>query len=228
MKTIILSILLCSAIIPVYADILTQDPDTSTEIRSSPSSKAFRHDGFYFNFQIGPGFGKYSIDTPEPIDTAKAYFMTDWQLGYAVVDNLIIYFDFGLSAMSGGKVKPDKYQYQDTPLILWTMMPGIGVRYYFMPGNYFLSAAISRYSNFTNDDIGSYNSASSNMSQYHIVDGIGTTVSFGKEWWVSENWGIGFSVFWFYGWGNANSNYFIKGYSSTETSYGVNVSFSYN
>jgi len=58
---------------------------------------------------------------------------------------------------------------------------GPGVNYYFMPSNFYLSAAILM--------TGLVTTLEGNSGSTKV--GFGATFSVGKEWWVSDRWGLG-------------------------------------
>jgi hypothetical protein len=61
---------------------------------------------------------------------------------------------------------------------------GVNLTYYFTPSNFYLSAVPS---------IGTVSTTSSSGTG-RTKDGFAFRLAAGKEWWVSPNWGVGFSV----------------------------------
>jgi hypothetical protein len=205
-------------------------PVVTSEPAKNWNDKSHRHDGFYFNFMIGPGIRQMLIDTPKPINQTGASTNFGIQLGYALFDNLAFFGEERFSIMSGKKVKPDKYEYDNTPSNYNSTLIGFGIRYYLMPYNYFISFTYNvMYMNYSGKNIESSKNANApNLGSGNFVTGQGATLSFGKEWWISDNWGAGAAIFWFFGQGKTNTTYFLKNYKSIDAAIGINFSITYN
>jgi hypothetical protein len=96
---------------------------------------------------------------------------------------------------------------------------GLGACYYFMPVNIYLSASVtvSRDRLEIDEKKGSTN------------PGVGAYVSIGKEWWVSDNWGLGVALFAYASRMDAReSGTFVGRYTVYNTVAGVVFSATYN
>ena len=93
-------------------------------------------------------------------------------------------------------------------------MLGIGVTYY-LPENIFFSGSIGMAA-FNLQD----NTDEDNEIEGQTDRGIGVQVAVGKEWWVSDNWGLGVSAAFTYG---AAEDKHDLGDASA---YGINIMFS--
>jgi hypothetical protein len=84
-------------------------------------------------------------------------------MGYAIVENLALFAQLKLSAFAAA---------------------GVGATYYLMPVNLFAGAAISA---------GTLQARSDRVGSEYKASAAGPVVSLflGKEWWVSEDWGLG-------------------------------------
>jgi uncharacterized Fe-S cluster protein YjdI len=99
-----------------------------------------------------------------------------------------------------------------------------------MPYNYFISFTYNAmYMNYSGKNIDSSKNANApNLGSGNFVTGQGATLSFGKEWWISDNWGAGAAIFWFFGQGKTNTTYFLKNYRSIDAAIGISFSITYN
>jgi hypothetical protein len=137
-----------------------------------------RHFGFYIRPDLGVG---YMSSTESGITLSGFSGLGGVAIGGAIRENSILAVHIidavaqNPSVSSGGSSTSTR----DTSLLLW----GIGPQYthYFMPANVYLSTTLA----LTRLHISSGGrSADSNW-------GVGTRIALGKEWWVSDHWGLG-------------------------------------
>mgnify|MGYP001825070282 CR=1 FL=1 len=159
-----------------------------------------RHDGFFLRMGLGVGMGGLLLlrDDPEGLTSAGVLprESEDWRsawvgqqslsVGGCVVDNLAIYLDVR-GVVDVVLSEPDDPQ-------RGTGFVGIGLSYYFMPSNVYLSGSVgpgSTVRTYYRDwhdarhERGDYN------PDYEYYNGVGASLSLGKEWWVHDNWGVG-------------------------------------
>ena len=148
-----------------------------------------QHAGFFLRLTYGLGLAGTDLKG-NPDDTA--FFglsgLSLFSIGGAVTDNLILSLDtFGTSSnkpmvkLNGAK-QDDNY---DTS----TRGIGPGFTYYFMPLNLYLSGSIGvAFSGIT---------PPTGKDQNSEV-GWAFNLAFGKEWWASDNWGLGLGLQLFY------------------------------
>ena len=144
------------------------------------------HDGFYLNFQLGAGYGETTLeesgDDDFIMDGTTGVFRI--KAGGAPADNFIIYGVYGAYSIED----PD-YEYgsasgtmKETTLTYYDL--GVGVCYYFMPINIYISADIAS----TKGTLEMYDETADTER------GASFTLSVGKEWWVSDDWGLGVAL----------------------------------
>jgi hypothetical protein len=161
---------------------------TQEQVQSIPLGY-HQHDGFYLSMSIGPVFGKITDDIKDnyKMDFTGTGAQFDFKIGGRIGENLILHASMISSSISGPTISisdrsvkvPDDYSIGET-------MMGVGVTYYFMPSNFFLSGSLGL-GNFslvsTEDDI--------NVS---TKKGFSMQLKVGKEWWISKNWGFGIGL----------------------------------
>ncbi|AEI62740.1 outer membrane beta-barrel protein [Corallococcus macrosporus] len=143
------------------------------------------HDGFYLRLQVGGGYLRASAAdfTPE-VAVKGASGNINAEIGFALVNNLILYGKFYGAASPNPSIQVGDLSV-DNANEEWSQnlgAVGLGVTYYFMPANIYLSGAIS------------YTQLSISEQGETIAEtdlGGGLHLGIGKEWWVSKNWGLG-------------------------------------
>lgn len=143
------------------------------------------HDGFLLRAALGFGYQGLAIDDPlgdTTIGGAGAFL--DIAIGGVVIDNLALNADIFGGAVVSPSVSVDGMDLGDagdTTLSINGL--GLGVTYYVMPINIYLagSAGIG-VAGITVDG-----------QDYESDAGFATNLIVGKEWWVGNDWGIGFA-----------------------------------
>ena len=146
---------------------------------------AHRHDGLYVRMFLGPGYTSMKLPDAdvELSGTGGAFGIA---VGAAVQENLIIFGEL----FDDIAVNPDLKMNGQTigsgsDVSAGTVGVGAGLAYYFMPANVYVSGALT-YTRLTlqqdNEEI-----AKSDF-------GPGVSLMVGKEWWVSNNWGVGVAL----------------------------------
>jgi len=148
---------------------------------SAPAEHA--HEGVYFRVHLGPGYTSFT-DENDIITVSGAGGAFGLALGWAVTPNIIVYgevfddlaIDPTLTYMGSTATSNN--------ISAGAIGLGAGVAYYFMPVNAYVSATLA-------------------MAQLSIQDtdtneqlgetdfGPGVSLMAGKEWWVTQNWGLG-------------------------------------
>ncbi len=150
-------------------------------------STVHRHLGFALRLDGGPG---YTSSTASVSDTTMkgGSFAFGLIIGGAVAENLILGADiWGTTVFSPTitqgtmSVSPGNVSFDLTGI-------GLNVTYYFMPANVYvsLSPSISNLSL----TIGGVSASTKN--------GFGMKLAVGKEWWVSDHWGLGAAAQFFF------------------------------
>ncbi len=182
---------------------IAEEPKTAEKAAKSPSeSKSsqeappghHRHDGFFLRM-LG-GYGALNLkETPiftdgtgtGSISGGSSFF--GLQLGFAVLDNLILY-----GSVTGHLALDPTWAVDGVKLVPLTSTSvginvyGAGVSYYFDAINAYVSgSAGAARATFTAD-----------KTAYSSERGFGMDLQIGKEWWVSANWGLGAAFFFHY------------------------------
>lgn len=151
-----------------------------------------RHDGFMLRLALGFGYASTLADATGDegdvtISGAAGSFSFD--IGGAIAENLVLHFRFADLVQLDPKVsvEGDDRQFE------WSFggfMLGPALSYYIMPANVYLTLALGLSWLSANRD-------RSNPDLNNSDTGFATNLDVGKEWWVSDNWGLGLSArFW--------------------------------
>ncbi len=163
-------------------------PAQATSAQPHEASSAYRHRGFFLRPDIGFGYLTASasdLGTDYTISGAAGYL--GFAIGGSVADGVILAGHlWGMSATSptitangqGGSVS-------DTYLGFAAIGPEFD--YYLMPANFFLGATLAL-SRVTLQTGGRLTSGGTN---YSTQVGVAGQLAVGKEWWVSDSWGLG-------------------------------------
>lgn len=157
---------------------------------STPAQDGFHeHDGFYLS--LSPGFGGGDFQETHFIGNSTLEMSggtsnLDLKIGGTVVRNkLIVSGDFIGVRMLSPKTTVGSFDLGRDDGEGQQGLLGLGVTYYFMPVNLFLSGTLG---------VGGFTYVTSDTT-YHTDRGPGFQFKVGKEWWVSKNWGLGVSMF---------------------------------
>jgi hypothetical protein len=160
-----------------------------------------RHDGFYLSISPGIGFGESKADLTEAggswdhVTYRGPGGMLDLKIGGALTPNLILSGDFIGRNVQGPEVETIGGTDQaDNDVVLADGTLGLGLTYYIMPANVFFSGTIGvgqfALTNPTDD--------ADDDERIETNPGLSIHAKVGKEWWVSDNWGLGVAAG--YGW----------------------------
>lgn len=141
---------------------------------TSALAQSETHDGFFL--RLAPGFGHMeSKSNGVTFDGTDGYFSL--MLGGAIQENTILHVELATGTITDpsgtGGVQMDGD--------LSTSIFGIGMTQYFMPANAYVSFSVGPASQ----------SLDSHGTTFESDRGLGVNVTVGKEWWVSDNWGLG-------------------------------------
>lgn len=154
-----------------------------------------RHDGFLLRLAIGVAFGgmtgdEFLLDGSET-SAGGAGFSTTIGIGGALTDNLVLNADLFQMTFLDPSIEVDGRELGDADVygedrgvgenVELTGL-GVGVTYYFMPVNIYLSGAIGLGQVVFVSDSGERAGSDAGLALHALV---------GKEWWVGVDWGIG-------------------------------------
>jgi hypothetical protein len=171
--------------------------DAGVEVEEGqPAPGAHTHDGLFLRFTGGPGFGIYN-GTGDVITTAGEIIGDpsnegsqvggSISLGGSIGENLILHGDIWVSIVSTEKKHSQLYQEFGTAVV------GLGVTYYWMPVNMYVTGSIGMANSFLVLHEGTQTNSNEDLAR-DITTGVGVAVIVGKEWWVSANWALGVAI----------------------------------
>jgi hypothetical protein len=178
----------CIARAPVFPE--GQAPTTAVD--AGPDPDAERHDGFMLRMALTLGASRTTESlVSETLGSTEFVYSGfsvafSFDLGAAPIDDLVIHGRFA------GFVNPSPTLSQDgdelgelNGLSLSADLFGVGVSYYFMPINVYVTGVVGpSWLSLSADDDDADEEISTDL-------GIGFNFDIGKEWWVSDNWGLG-------------------------------------
>lgn len=147
--------------------------------RDAPRGGHHEHDGFYLRFL--PGFG-YTSMSSSGVKVHGGSGAFTFSIGGAVAENFIVFGHLGGSTIADPKVRIHGVDYQGSGSASLSAF-GAGVAYYLMPSNvYFSGALVATHISLRDED---------DRKFAETKTGGGFDLAIGKEWWVSDNWGLG-------------------------------------
>ncbi len=155
--------------------------------RAEAAGGVHEHDGLYLNLEAGIGglwTNVTATATGNDVKLSGGGGMLGVAVGGAITPNFVLAGRlWGTAAVNPDlTVNGQKGSTTDTSLGMGGL--GLDLTYYFMPANVYLTATPS---------IGSL-SVSEAGTSYKFDTGFAIRLAAGKEWWVSERWGIGLNV----------------------------------
>jgi len=145
-----------------------------------------RHDGFYLSMNVGIAGGKtvLSDDDGNELTFSGPGSAIEIRIGNALTPNLIISADLMGRAVAGPHVEFGGASADaDDDFTISDGVFGVGLTYYFLPQNIFISGTAG-FGQIAEDD---------GDDKFETDLGFAMSFKVGKEWWVSKNWGLGVS-----------------------------------
>ena len=165
---------------------------------SFATSEPHVHDGFFLNFAMGMGYQSmdyttYNYDEDTYGHSGLATDI-DVKLGCSVTDMVAVHITLtgDTPTESVGEGLDDNEVKANLSLL------GIGTTLYF-PGNYLASASLGIGQFRVYDDISTFHARVVSNPDKYSRSGFAFQIAAGKEWWVSDNWGIGATAALLYG-----------------------------
>jgi hypothetical protein len=192
-------------------------------IEPPPDRGAERHDGFMLRLTLG--FGGASMKEKLDASVLSATSMEisgfsgtfSFDIGAALTDGLVLHARLSDFVMTSPSVKVNGMTLGSANNSTFgAILFGPALTYYFMPINLYLTAAVG----------GSWlNVQNRNGDSATSGGGLGLNFDLGKEWWVSDNWGLGVALrFWYSHVSGKDSSI---GYSDNFLGYGIVFSATY-
>jgi len=149
-----------------------------------PDNTINRHFGFFIRPDLGLGYLTSSESTPLGDATISGVAgLAGVSIGGAVAENVILgahLFD-AVSSNPDVSLGGSSANTSDTTVTMFGIGPEL--TYYFMPNNIYISGTLAL----------TRMTVSSNGNDASTDWGFGTRLTLGKEWWVSDHWGLGLS-----------------------------------
>ncbi|HKU44564.1 MAG TPA: outer membrane beta-barrel protein [Polyangiales bacterium] len=158
--------------------------ETERDAPAAPGAQ--RHDGFMLRLTLGFGYSTTSATAKDDPDEAALFgvsgsFAID--LGVALTENLLLHLRLAdLYVLNPGVSVNGMKEQSTSELTFGAFFIGPGLSYYIMPANLYLTftAGIA------------WMTVDTDRSEANSTDvGFGANAELGKEWWVSDNWGLG-------------------------------------
>jgi hypothetical protein len=157
----------------------------NTYAAAQPAAGAKGHDGFYLRLMLGAGYTQLSKDQDVGSDLklSGGGGMLTIAAGLALTPNLILFGE-----ITGNSVSEPEFdggagsqEIPDTTMSLSGI--GAGAAFYVMPVNLYFAASLLAIQARLESDNANFDLESDTGVGLHLV--------VGKEWWVSDNWGLG-------------------------------------
>ena len=183
-------------------------------------AESHTHDGFFLNLALGFGYQGFTYDANKSSYDMEAKGVStelDIKLGGRIATNTLLHAtilgvtntsEIEFKTKGGSKVGSSSDKSENLSML------GVGLTYY-LPENIFISGSVG-FANFNLQD----NTDEENNIEGATENGIGVQIAAGKEWWVSDNWGLGVSVAFTYGAADDKDD------MGEASAYGINVMFS--
>ena len=185
------------------------------------------HDGFFFNIAMGLGYQStnFAYDSriyDENGNNTREFEISglatdlDLKFGGRIANDLLLHVTLAGATSAGSEDVGEEDKVKVNLSIF-----GLGTTYYFL-NNYFATASFGMSEFHIDSDIATFTAKAEDIAS-NLVCGLALQIGAGKEWWVSENWGIGMSVALLYGFDFGEYDY-----RDASTSVAIRFSATYN
>jgi hypothetical protein len=152
-----------------------------------------RHDGFYLRLTLGLGGGVLGLDAPRGDSQDLAFAGGGWasslDVGGSFGDNFALFGRVRQASIASPTVYIADEEVGDAESTTVSQgLLGVGFSYFIMPLNLYLGAAAGLSLISTHYD----RPGRDERSEGYF--GVGLDMEIGKEWWVSDNWGLGLAA----------------------------------
>jgi hypothetical protein len=153
----------------------------------TPDPGARRHDGFYLRMMIGPGYTHMGTSAAgTDVSLSGAGLGLNLAVGGALSENLAIFGDIIINSAVNPERKIGATSTSLTDRTANAQGIGAGLAYFIMPANAFIAGSLMLASSSLDDTSGD-----ESRTLEESEAGFGLNLVGGKEWWVSDNWGLG-------------------------------------
>jgi hypothetical protein len=166
------------------------------------ASQSRTHDGFFLNLNLGMGFQNigFVVDDNQPVTTDKSGAATDIdiKIGGRIMENLLLHATLAGTTLTETFKGYDSDSYKIKEIKANMSLFGIGATYYFVD-NFMATVSLGISQFHANEDVATFHAVLKNNGSQDENAGFGFQIGGGKEWWVSDEWGIGASISVLYG-----------------------------
>ena len=143
-----------------------------------------QHSGFYMRMHLGPAYTSMSAELAgSEVEVKGSGGTFGVAIGGAVTENLIVFGEVFDDITSSPTMEIDGTEFETSgDLAAGVVGMGPGIAYYFVPVNIYVSGTLA-FAKLTFQEDGEETGA----TEY----GPGVSLMVGKEWWASQNWGLG-------------------------------------
>lgn len=157
------------------------------------SADKHEHTKFFFRAQLGGGSAKGELvdDTDRYVFERGGASLFNLQVGWAVLENFILYGESSFYLNKNVILIKNEVNVSNLAVEYGINSFSLGTSYYIMPANIYISPSI-RFPAMMISLSDPNNSFVTITGESSI--GIGYGISIGKEWWVSQHWGLGVAL----------------------------------
>ncbi|MEM7447297.1 MAG: hypothetical protein AAF355_03555 [Myxococcota bacterium] len=149
-----------------------------------PASGVHEHDGVMLRIMLGGGYATGDFSTPD-LNMRGGVAFTDIAIGGSVAPNLTLHGNLLAVTAPGPRADGSALPLgSDEEVYVSAGGLGIGVTYWMMPKNIFVSGSLG---------LASARVEATSFT-YDTDIGLALLASSGKEWWVSDSWALGLAV----------------------------------
>lgn len=149
---------------------------------TSRAGEARTHDGFFLRLSAGGGGASTSIsDGSDDLELSGPVADLNFAIGGCIAPNFAVHGTLWGWSMPDPDFKVGGLSGSANDATIGMSGAGIGITYYVMPANFYLSPSVG---------IGTLRLELDNVSVSSDT-GFSLDLTVGKEWWVSDGWGIG-------------------------------------
>jgi hypothetical protein len=142
------------------------------------------HDGVYTRLTLGGGYTRMSASASgSDIVVSGGSVGLGVAVGGAITEHLVIYGAFAFTTIGSPTVSVDGMSSDNGGVSADSVGFGAGVAYYLEPANVYLAGTLLA------NEIEIDDSNGNTLGKTKL--GVGVEALIGKEWWVSDNWGLG-------------------------------------
>jgi hypothetical protein len=168
-----------------------KETQRDTPIAEANAKPEHQHTGLFLRLTGGPGWSY--MEAPYGINESGISAFFSFDIGGALIENLILHARLAVSTNymeSKHTIDIDGSLVDTKTQAISYGLLGIGLTYYVMPSNIYLTFVLGFAGAFLQVDqkyFTHYNKGDFKQSP----GGLGAGLDFGKEWWVSSEWGLG-------------------------------------